>query len=57
MRKTMNKPRNQGALSGERLRVIVTIDIDGIDLDDFQSMVFYLLYTDVFDTEGLISSS
>ena len=45
-----------GALAGERLRVIVSTDIGGGDPDDFQSMVHYLVYADVFDTEGLISS-
>lgn len=45
-----------GALAGERYRVIVSTDIGGSDPDDFQSMVHYLLYADVFDTEGLIAS-
>ena len=45
-----------GALSGERYRVIVSTDIGGSDPDDFQSMVHYLLHSDLFDTEGLISS-
>jgi len=45
-----------GALAGERYRVIVSSDIGGSDPDDFQSMVHYLVYADVFDTEGLISS-
>jgi hypothetical protein len=45
-----------GALAGERFRVIVSTDIGGSDPDDFQSMVHYLVYADVFDTEGLISS-
>lgn len=45
-----------GALFGERYRVIVSTDIGGSDPDDFQSMVHYLLYSDLFDTEGLISS-
>lgn len=39
-----------------RCRVIVSTDIGGSDPDDFQSMVHYLLYSDQFDTEGLISS-
>ena len=46
----------RGALAGERYRVIVSTDIGGSDPDDFQSMVHYLLYADLFDTEGLISS-
>ena len=45
-----------GALSGERLRVIVCTDIGGSDPDDFQSMVHFLMYADCFDIEGLISS-
>lgn len=46
----------KGALAGERPRVIVSTDIGGSDPDDFQSMVHFLLYADVFDVEGLISS-
>jgi hypothetical protein len=45
-----------GALAGERHRVIVSTDIGGSDPDDFQSMVHYLVYADLFDTEGLIAS-
>lgn len=45
-----------GALTGERFRVVVSTDIGGGDEDDDQSMVHYLLYADLFDTEGLISS-
>lgn len=45
-----------GALAGERFRVIVSTDIGGTDPDDFQSMVHFLVYADVFDLEGLISS-
>lgn len=46
-----------GALTGERYRVLISTDIGGSDPDDFQSMVHYLLYSDVFDTEGLVSSA
>lgn len=53
----MSESLHYGALEGERYRVIVTTDIGGSDPDDFQSMVHYLLYSDVFDTEGLISSA
>jgi hypothetical protein len=42
--------------AGEKPRVIISTDIGGSDPDDFQSMVHYLVYADVFDTEGLISS-
>ena len=45
-----------GALDGARHRVIVTSDIGGTDPDDFQSMTHLLLYADVLDVEGLISS-
>ncbi len=46
-----------GSLYGaEKPRVIVSTDIGGSDPDDFQSMVHYLVYADVFETEGLISS-
>ena len=40
----------------DRPRVIVSTDIGGTDPDDFQSMVHFLLYADMFDVEGLISS-
>ena len=53
----MTDMTNRGALFGERFRVIVTTDIGGSDPDDFQSMVHYLLYSDLFNTEGLISSA
>ena len=39
-----------------RPRVIVSTDIGGTDPDDFQSMVHFLLYADMFDVEGLVSS-
>lgn len=42
--------------SDPRPRVIVSTDIGGTDPDDFQSMVHFLVYADMFDIEGLISS-
>ncbi len=45
-----------GALAGNRYRVIISTDIGGSDEDDIQSMIHYLLYSDLFDTEGIISS-
>ena len=45
-----------GALGGQRYRVIVSTDIGGGDEDDIQSLIHYLLYSDLLDTEGLISS-
>lgn len=40
----------------QRPRVIVSTDIGGTDPDDYQSMVHFLVYADMFDIEGLISS-
>jgi hypothetical protein len=45
-----------GALAGNRYRVLISTDIGGGDEDDIQSMVHFLLYSDLFDTEGIISS-
>lgn len=45
-----------GALAGERPRVLVSTDIGGTDPDDFQSLVHLLVYADVIDIEGLVSS-
>lgn len=39
-----------------RHRIVVSTDIGGTDPDDFQSMVHLLVYADVLDIEGLISS-
>ena len=49
-------PPPYGALDGYRHRVIISTDLGGSDLSDIQSMIYYLLYADLFDTEGLISS-
>src|SRR5512133_1276278 len=51
-----NDPAAAGALDGQRHRVLVSSDIGGTDPDDFQSMVQLLLYADVIDLEGLVSS-
>ena len=45
-----------GALAGREPRVIVSTDVGGSDPDDFQSMVHLLVYADVLDLEGLVSS-
>ncbi|WP_044199874.1 nucleoside hydrolase-like domain-containing protein [Dyadobacter tibetensis] len=37
-------------------RVIVSTDIGGTDPDDFQSMIHLMMYSDLFELEGLISS-
>jgi|GEM_PF-1837992 len=55
--KNAAKPKiTGGGLAGERHRAIVSTDIGGTDPDDFQSMVHLLVYADVLDIEGLISS-
>lgn len=41
---------------GNRPRLLVSTDIGGTDFDDFQSMVHLLLYSDVLQIEGLLSS-
>ena len=45
-----------GALAGNRHRILVSSDIGGTDPDDIQSMVHLLVYADCFDIEGLVSS-
>ena len=45
-----------GALAGERCRVLVSTDLGGSDQDDMQSLVHLLVYADLFDVEGLVSS-
>ena len=40
----------------ERPRILISTDIGGTDPDDNQSMMHFLLYSNEFDTEGLISS-
>ncbi len=39
-----------------RPRALVSTDIGGTDFDDFQSLVHLLLYADVIELEGLVSS-
>lgn len=50
------KPKQANSDISDRHRVIISTDIGGTDPDDFQSMVHLLLYADVLDIEGLISS-
>ena len=45
-----------GALAGDRPRVLISTDLGGDDEDDMQSLVHLLLYADVVDIEGLVSS-
>ncbi len=45
----------QGPMSSKP-RVVISSDIGGTDPDDFQSMIHLLMYADIFEIEGLISS-
>lgn len=49
-------PAQTASTDPSRPRVIVSTDIGGTDPDDDQSMVHLLLYADVLDLEGLVSS-
>ena len=40
----------------QRPRVLISTDIGGTDPDDNQSMIHLLMYSDLFDLEGLVSS-
>src|ERR1044072_1925281 len=37
-------------------RILISTDIGGTDPDDNQSMIHFLMYSNMFNTEGLISS-
>ena len=41
---------------GPKSRILISTDIGGTDPDDNQSMMHYLLYSNEFDCEGLVSS-
>ena len=38
-------------------RILISTDIGGTDPDDFQSMIHLLMYADIFQIEGLVSTS
>lgn len=40
----------------DKPRILISTDIGGTDPDDNQSITHFLMYNDLFDTEGLISS-
>lgn len=40
----------------EKPRILISTDIGGTDPDDNQSMAHFLMYSDRFETEGLVSS-
>jgi hypothetical protein len=56
MSESLPMASQEGAPGGLRPRVIISTDIGGTDPDDLQSMVHFLLYADMFDVEGLVSS-
>ena len=37
-------------------RILISTDIGGTDPDDNQSMAHFLMYSEMFETEGLVSS-
>jgi len=39
-----------------KARIIISSDIGGTDPDDFQSIIHFMMYANLFQTEGLISS-
>lgn len=43
-------------LKSEKPRILISTDIGGTDPDDNQSMIHFLMYSDLFQNEGLISS-
>ncbi len=44
------------SVAAEKPRIIITTDLGGSDPDDHQSLVHYLVYSELMDTEGIISS-
>lgn len=44
------------AVSAQKPRILISTDIGGTDPDDNQSMIHFLMYSNRFNTEGLISS-
>ncbi len=47
---------NSGKQIKDKPRILISTDIGGTDPDDNQSMIHFLMYSDQFETEGLISS-
>ena len=45
-----------GAQQTSKPRVLISTDIGGTDPDDNQSMAHLLMYSEMFDLEGLVSS-
>ena len=43
-------------IGAQRPRVLISTDIGGTDPDDNQSMIHLMMYSDLFQIEGLVSS-
>lgn len=50
------KDKNLYGQNLNKPRIIISTDIGGIDPDDNQSMIHLMMYSDLFQVEGLISS-
>ncbi|MBF0196849.1 MAG: DUF1593 domain-containing protein [Planctomycetes bacterium] len=50
------KDMSRGVVNGYRYRTLISSDVGGFDDDDYQSFVHYMVYSDMFDTEGVIAS-
>lgn len=48
-----NKSEKQIAV---KPRILISTDIGGTDPDDNQSMIHFLMYSDLYEAEGLVSS-
>ena len=44
------------AVMAQKPRILVSTDIGGTDPDDNQSMVHLMMYSDLFQLEGIVSS-
>lgn len=53
---TLLVPYGTNAQDEAKPRVLISTDIGGTDPDDFQSMIHLLMYADLFQIEGLVSS-
>ncbi len=51
-----NESKHGPSSMTSRPRILISSDIGGTDPDDNQSMMHYLLYCNLFDCEGLVSS-
>ncbi len=49
------KTNNENQIAAKP-RILISTDIGGTDPDDHQSMIHFLMYSDQFETEGLVSS-